>query len=136
MTTKISLFIVNYVRELRMETDIRRKRKVEKAIEFVERMKKIQKKVEVALKRAQKEIKRQVNKEKKLKKNRNKTMLSTKDLLRKRLAKKLIERYISLYIIEKVISTNTITLRLPTLVRIHLVINISQIIRYREPVKR
>ena len=68
MTTKISLFIVNYVRELRMETDIRRKRKVEKAMEFAERMKKIQKKVEVALKRAQKEIKRQVNKEKKLKK--------------------------------------------------------------------
>jgi len=52
MTTKISLFIVNYVRELRMETDIRRKRKVEKAMEFAERMKKIQKKVEVALKRA------------------------------------------------------------------------------------
>ena len=68
---------------------------------------------------------------------RNKTMLSTKDLIfKKRLARKLIKRYIGLYIIEKVISTNTITLMLPTLVRIHSVINVSQIVRYREPVKR
>ncbi len=52
MTTKVFLFIVNYVRELRMENNIRRKRKVEKAMKFAERMKKIQKKMEVALKRA------------------------------------------------------------------------------------
>jgi len=36
--TKVSLFIANHRRELRMGADIRRKRKVEKAIEFVERM--------------------------------------------------------------------------------------------------
>ena len=41
LATKISLFIANYSRELRMETKIRRKEKVEKAIEFVERMKKV-----------------------------------------------------------------------------------------------
>ena len=58
MITKVFLFIVNYVRELRMENNIRRKRKVEKAMKFAERMKKIQKKMEVALKRAQKEIKK------------------------------------------------------------------------------
>ena len=39
--TKISLFIVNYGRELRMEVDIRKKGKVEKVTEFVERIKKI-----------------------------------------------------------------------------------------------
>jgi len=32
---------VNYVRELRIEVNIRRKGKVEKATEFVERMKKV-----------------------------------------------------------------------------------------------
>jgi len=32
-------FIANYSRKLRMEADIRRKEKVEKAAEFVERMK-------------------------------------------------------------------------------------------------
>ena len=39
--TKMSLFIANYGRELRKEVDIRRKRKMEKATEFAERMKRI-----------------------------------------------------------------------------------------------
>ena len=43
--------MANYERELRMEADIRRERKVEKAIEFAERMEKIQKKADVALKK-------------------------------------------------------------------------------------
>ena len=38
---KVSLFIVNYGRKLRMGTDIRKKEKVEKITEFVERMKKV-----------------------------------------------------------------------------------------------
>ena len=45
----MSLFITNYDRELKMRADIRRKRKVEKAIEFAERMKKIQKEAGAAL---------------------------------------------------------------------------------------
>ena len=36
-------FIANYSRELRIGTNIRRKEKVEKAIEFAERIKKVQK---------------------------------------------------------------------------------------------
>ena len=39
--TKIILFIANYKQKLRMEANIRRKRKMEKAIEFAERMKKV-----------------------------------------------------------------------------------------------
>ena len=39
--TKVFPFMVNYGREMRMRTDIRRKGKVEKATEFVERMKKV-----------------------------------------------------------------------------------------------
>ena len=39
--TKVSLFIAKYGRESRIEIDIRRKRKVEKVTEFVERVKKI-----------------------------------------------------------------------------------------------
>ena len=35
------LFMTNYRRELRMEVDIRRKGKMEKVMEFVERIKKI-----------------------------------------------------------------------------------------------
>ena len=49
--TKISLFIMNYGRELKMEADIRRKVKVERAIGFVKRIKKVQKKTEVILRK-------------------------------------------------------------------------------------
>jgi len=49
--TKVSLFIANYGRELRMGEDIRRKGKMEKTTEFVERMKKIQEEAEAALKK-------------------------------------------------------------------------------------
>jgi len=39
--TKVFLFITNYGRELRIETSIRRKEKLEKVIEFAERIKKM-----------------------------------------------------------------------------------------------
>jgi len=38
---KVSLFMVNYGRELRMGAEIRRKKKIEKAMEFAKRMKKV-----------------------------------------------------------------------------------------------
>ena len=50
--TKVSPFMANYRRELRMGVDIRRKRKVEKATEFVERIKQVQEEAETALKKA------------------------------------------------------------------------------------
>ena len=44
----------------------------------------------------------------------------------------------SLYTIEKIVSTNAVKLKLPTTMRIHLVVSISQVVRvrYREPVKK
>jgi len=45
-------------RELRIEADIKRKEKMEKTTEFVEKMKRIQEKAGVVLKRVQEEIKR------------------------------------------------------------------------------
>ena len=54
--TKVLLFITNYSRELRIEVDIRKKEKIEKATEFIERMKKIQE-AGVVLKRAQEKMK-------------------------------------------------------------------------------
>jgi len=57
-TTKVSLFMANYGRELRMGGDIRKRGKVEKVTEFVERMKKVHKKVEAALKKVQENMKR------------------------------------------------------------------------------
>ena len=58
---KVFLFIANYRRELRIGTDIRKKEKVKKVMEFAER-KKIQEEVVVALRKAQKDMKQQVDK--------------------------------------------------------------------------
>ena len=60
MTTKVSLFIANHGRELRMGVNVK-KGKMEKAIEFVERMKKVQEKSGVALKKVQEKMKQQVD---------------------------------------------------------------------------
>ena len=56
--TKVSPFMANYGKELRIGGDIKRKGKVESATEFVERMKKMHKEAEVALKKTQEEMKR------------------------------------------------------------------------------
>ena len=48
-----------------MGIDIRRKGKIEKTMEFAERIKKMQEKVRAALKRVQEEMKQQANRERK-----------------------------------------------------------------------
>jgi len=49
--------------------------------------------------------------------------------------KKLVDCYVGLYTIEKVVSINAVKLQLPTLMRIHPVVNISQIVRYKEQIE-
>ena len=61
MVTKVSPFMANYGKELRMGGDIRRKGKVESMTEFVERMKKMHEETETALKKTQEEMKRYVD---------------------------------------------------------------------------
>ena len=66
----------------------------------------------------------------------DRVLLSTKDLVfKERLARKLMERYIGLYVIEEVVSLNVVKLQLPSLMRIHLVVNVSWIVRYKEQVR-
>ena len=48
--TKVSPFMTNYRRELRMGKDIRKKGKVKRATEFVERMKKVYKEARASVK--------------------------------------------------------------------------------------
>ena len=61
LVMKVSPFIVNYKREVRMRIDIRRKEKTEKATEFAERMRRIQKEAEAVLRKIQEEMKRQID---------------------------------------------------------------------------
>jgi len=48
---------------------------------------------------------------------------------------KLTEQFVGPYKIKKVISSNTVELELPAEVRIHPVVNLSRICRYRDQVK-
>ena len=95
LTTKVSLFMANYGRELRMDMNLKRKEKMEKATEFVERMRKVQKEAGAVLAKAQEEIKRQADRGRKkaeIWKVGDKIMLSTKNLVfKKRLARKLVD---------------------------------------------
>ena len=138
-TTKVSLFMANYGRELRMEGDIRRKGKMEKTMEFAERMKKIQEEVGATLKKTQEEMKRYADRSGKKTeewKKGDRVMLSTKDLVfKERPVHKLVERYMGPYKIEEVVSSNAVKLRLPSSMRIHLVVNISRVVQYREQMK-
>ena len=63
-------------------------------------------------------------------------LLSTKNLVfKERPSKKLTERYVGPYVIEEVVSLNTVKLQLLSLIRIHPVVNVSQIVRYKEQMK-
>jgi len=60
-------------------------------------------------------------------------LLSTKDLVfKERPVKKLMERYIRPYEMKEIVLSNAVKLRLPISMRIHLVVNVSQIVQYKE----
>ena len=63
--TKVSPFMINYGRELRMGGDIRKKGKVESAMEFVERIKKVHEEARVELKKMQEKMKRYADRNRK-----------------------------------------------------------------------
>ena len=87
MATKVLPFIANYGRELRIGSDIRKRGKVEKATEFVKRMKKVYEKARAALKKVQENMKRQVDRGRKESENwkkGDKVLLSTKNLVFKK----------------------------------------------------
>ena len=136
---KVLSFIANYERKLQMGADIRRKGKVEKMIEFIERMRRIQEEAEAALKKAQEEMRRQADRgRQKVEewKKREKVILSTKDLVfKERPAKKLMEKYVGSYKIEEIVLKNMVKLKLLASMRIHPVVNVSRVVRYKEPVK-
>ena len=132
IATKVLSFMANYGRELRIEGDIRKRRKVERAMEFVERMKRVHEEAGAALKKAQENIKRQADwrrKETEDWKREDRVMLSIKDLVfKERLARKLVDQYIGPYTIKEVVSTNAVKLQLPTPMRIYPVVNVSRIV--------
>ena len=80
---------------MRMGIDLKRKGKMKKVTEFIEKIRKVQKEVKTVLARAQEEIKRQADRERKeaeVQKVRDRIILNIKDLVfKERLAKKLVD---------------------------------------------
>ena len=138
---KTLLFQVNYGREPRMGFDIRKKEKNEKTEEFVKEMKERHEKARAALVKSQEEMKRQADRNrKKAEEYRvgDKVLISTKDFLMelmKRVTKKLTEKFIGPYVVKKIISENAVELELPVSLRIHPVVNIRRIVKYREQIE-
>jgi len=139
--TKMSPFQVNYEKELKMGFDIRKKGKNEKAEEFAKEMKERHEKARAALVRSQKEMKRQVDRNRKEAEEYrvgDKVLISTKDFsmeLMKRATRKLTEKFIGPYVVRKIVLENAVELELPALLRIHPVVNVRRIVKYREQVE-
>ena len=119
-----------------MGFEVKRKEKYKRAEKFVIKMKKVQEKAKVVLEKAQKEIKKYIDRKRgevDEYKVENLIIPSTKDLkyqiIRKRI-EKLTERFMGLYKIKKIVLTNAVELELPSIVRIHPVVNVSRIYRY------
>ena len=139
--TKTSPFQVNYGREPRMGFDIRKKRKNEKAEEFTREMKERHEEARAALVKSQEKMKRQIDRSKKEAEEYrvgDKVLISMKDFsmeLMKRATKKLTEKFIKPYVVRKIVSENAVELELLASLRIHLVVNVKKIVKYKEQVK-
>jgi len=124
-----------------MGFEMRKKRKFEKAEEFATRMKEVHEEAETALKKSQEEMRKYANRKRsEVEKYKvgNWVLLSTKDLkyqIKGRRSEKLTERFVGPYQVKGIISTNVIELDLPKMVRIHPVVNVSRIRRYKDQVE-
>jgi len=96
-------------------------------------MRDVQKKAKAVLQKAQEEIKQYIDRERgEVEKYRmgNLVLLSTKDLKYQmvgRYTDKFTEHFVRPYKVKAIVSSNTVELYLPSTIRIHLVVNISQI---------
>ena len=139
-STKMSPFKANYRQDPRMGFEIRRKGKYEGAEKFVIKIKEVQEKAKAVLGKAQ-EMKKYADR-KRVEVDKYKVgdlvMLSTKDLKYQmvgRRTEKLMERFIGPYKIKKIVLSNIVELELPSIIKIHSVVNVSRIQRYVGQIK-
>jgi len=124
-----------------MGFEMRKKRRFEKAEEFAMRMKEVHEEAEAALKKSQEKMRKYANRKRSEVEEYQVgdwMLLSTKDLkyqMKGRRSEKLTERFIGSYQVKGIISTNAIELDLPSMIKIHLVVNISRVQRYKDQVE-
>ena len=120
---------------------VKRKGKYKGAERFVMKMKEIQEKAKVVLGKTQEEMKRYIDKKRAEVdeyKVEDLVVLSTKNLkyqMVSRRMEKLMEKFVGPYKIKKVILSNIVELELPSIVKIHPVVNVSRVQRYVRQVK-
>jgi len=124
-----------------MGFEMRKKGKVMRAEEFAAKMKEIQEEAQAVLRKAQEEMKKQADRhrgEVEKYKVGDMVLLSTKDLkwqMVGRRTDKLTERFVGPYRVKGIVSSNAIELDLPSSIRIHPVVNVSRIRKYRDQVR-
>ena len=126
-------FKANYRQDPRIGFEGRKKGKYVGAEKFVEKMKEIQEETKAALRKAQEDIKKYADR-KRSDANEYKVgdlvMLSTKNLkyqMVRRRTEKLTERFVGPYRVKEIILLNAVKLKLPSTVKIYLVVNVSRV---------
>jgi len=136
LSTKTSSFKANYGQDPRMGFKGRRKGKYAGAEKFIKKMKEIQEEVKAVLGKVQVDMKKYANRKRsdvEEYKVGDLVMLSTKDLkyqMVERRMEKLTERFLGPYKVKEIVSSNAVKLELPSIVKIHPVVNVSRIWRY------
>jgi len=132
-STRTLLFKANYGQDPRMGFKGRKKGRYARAEKFIEKIKKIQEEAKTALGKAQADMKKYADKKRsdvEEYKVGDLIMLSTKDLKYQmigRRTEKLTERFVGPYKVKEIISSNAVKLELPSIVKIHPVVNVSRI---------
>jgi len=133
--------MANNGRNSRMGFEMRKKGKVLRVEEFAAKMKEIQEEAQAVLRKAEEEMKKQADQyreEVEECKVGDMVLLSTRDLKWQMIGRrtdKLTKRFVGPYRVKGIVSSNAIELDLPSSVRIHPVVNVSRIRRYRDQVK-
>ena len=136
LSTQTMPFKANYGQDPRMGFEGRKKGKYKGAKKFIEKIKEIQEEAKAVLGKAQEEIKKYADRKRGEVddyKVEDLVMLGTKDLKYQivgRRTEKLTERFVGPYKIKKIVSSNVVELELPSIVKIHPVVNVSRICHY------
>ena len=136
LSTRTSPFKANYRQDPRMGFEGRKKGKYARAEKFVEKMKEIQEEAKAALRKAQEDMRKYADRKRsdaEEYKVGDLVMLSTKDLKYQmvgRRTEKLTKRFVGPYRVKEIVSSNAVKLELPSIVKIHLVVNVSRVQQY------
>jgi len=139
--TKVLPFKANSGQDPRMGFEMRKKGKQEGAEKFAERMKNVQEEAKVALQKAQEEMKWYAERERgEVEEYRvgDLVLLSTKDpkyQMVGRRTDKFTEHFVGPYKVKAIVSSHVIELELPSTIRIHPVVNVSRVRRYKPQVE-